>query len=274
MHQVFGRVIRTALVCATLGLVAIGGSGSAHAQDIFVKPSTDGASHGIGDLGMKPRLPEKKPAPAPEPPSQNNSGNPSPDQTKQAPAPVQPAPAPQPLPVVQPPPAVTAPQSGNSSGSMRTVNVGNVQVLQINTANDPIPKGEGNGALTLSFQPGLLGADDKRQIMNVLGLTEQEIGANCFFNYTAIIAHGQGKGDVIAVRGGRINYRFTPPLSSLDISPVVACRKLRAPISDTIEENGFYTVGLSTISCQPPTSASVRGQFAYLGNGKGNCAFN
>lgn len=262
----------SAIVCSFALLPALLGGMPAHAQDIFVKPSTGSSpTTGIGDLGMKPKVPEKKPAPAPTP-AADDAQPATPAAPK--PIPAQPAPTPTPQPVVQPPTSSTPPQSEISGGLVHTVNVGNVQVIQVNTANDPVPKGEGNGALNLSFQPGLLGADDKRQIMNSLGLTDQEISANCFFNYTAIVAHGQGKGDVITVRGGALNYRFTPPITSLDVSPVVACRKVRAPLSDTVEENGYYTVGLSTISCQPPAGASVSGQFAYKGNGKGNCAFN
>jgi hypothetical protein len=224
------------------------------------------------DLGMKPRVPTPPAQPAIPP-----AGTP--------PQPVTAVP-PVPQSVAQPPqvqPAVTPPTQGGTgsgidfSGQVQTQTVGNAEVVKMNFDNTPPEKGSGPNTLTISIQPGAIGAGDKQAVSSVLGLTDQEIMSNCYFLYDAVVSTS-GANDYLALKSNTSwRYNYSGTLTAVDLTPTIACRKLRAPISGTVvEENNLYQVPVGTVTCSPGAKGaaqSVALTVRYAGDGNGQCAF-
>ncbi len=245
------------------------------AQDVFIRPKDSDNRPSIGELGIRPKQPPK-PVVAPPVEAQPASQDSAPATKPPAPTQV----------VAQPPSPVepvglTGADEGLSflggGGNIQTSQVGGVEIMQVSSSNEPVPQGSGRGVLNFSVKPGALGNDDKQRITSALGLTEKEIMSNCFFQYSLLVSYGQEDGELIPMRGNTpVRYKYTPPLGTVEVMPTISCRKLRAPLVSTIEENGFYTVGIGSVQCEPGQRANagfVTAQFTYAGDGNGQCVF-
>lgn len=248
------------------------------AQDIFIKPKNDSGTHNtqMPDLGVRARPaapPSQQPTqPAqPQPPAIQESGPAATAQPEPAIA----------QPVTPTPPPVTAPQDysdDTSSGiKMQRLATG-ADLMIVPDKREKMPVGQGPNKLSLSLQPGAVGQSDKQMIASLLGLSEQEVMGNCFFEYQAISSYTNGGGEILPLgTAPSASVRFPAALQSVDIYPTIACRKLRTPLSGMIVEQGnYYKVGIFSVNC-PADAARNSGAitliFRYLGDGTGECKY-
>lgn len=272
---------RVSLLAGALAVLAI----PALAQDIFVRPNQQPSAPSptgkppTADLGLKQRMPTQqlqvsppqvKPGQAPAPIQARPTVPTAPTGTQQA------------LPTYTLPPGSPTPPVGQNNSPFSTQatsqRVGNAEIIRVDSSRDPVPVGSGGNVLTVTAHPGLIGNNDKQVVATALGLTPQEVQSNCFFRYDTIVTYGGNNGDYIPMKTSTsIRYNYPGNLTSVDVLPAIACRKLRAPVSGTVfEENNLYFVGLSTASC-PATAGKTNGNvnlnFRYAGDGRIQCAF-
>lgn len=233
-------------------------AGTAHAQDIYVKPAQPSTK--TPDLGIAPRVAEPKPSEIVKP------ANPEPV--------VEPAPS---TPTPAPTPVVTPPSSGSSGGGVNTDYISDkLQIIRIDTPTQKMPAGNGGNTLNISIMPGGIGNYDKSVVVGNLGLNDKEMQGNCYLEYSALAAFG-GTGDSLPIgTANRVTYRFSGGLDSVDFYPVIACRKVKRPVAGMIiEENGYYKLGAMSASCKGGNrQGNVTLTFKYLGDGQAACQFN
>lgn len=226
------------------------------AQDVFIKPQQPPGQK-TPDLGIVPKPAEPKP--------QNDARVPEP------PPVADPSQSVQPVVTAPTPPPQTFSDVGYSAQS-----VGNAQILKIPEDTRPLPQGSGGNVLSISVQPGGIGNYDRSVISTNLGLNQSEMQSSCFLEYEALAMFGE-TGESLPLRNAaNASYRFNGPLKEIQFFPVIACRKIRTPLSGTIiEQNGYYKVGAMAASCKAGSkqgSASLI--FRYLGDGQAQCQFN
>ncbi len=243
-------------------------SAEANAQDMFVRP-TNQAAHPV-DLGIvvKPAAPTQPTAqPSPNvatPPSQQIKAPPVPQQQIPTQT-VQPTrPVPQPAQPVAQIPSLPVPAPD-----------GTVEVIKVNETPVSIPPGSGANTFSVAIQPAAVGQKEVNQLYKQLGLSPQEIVANCAYENSVVLAMGERNGAILAMGKTAVaQQKFNSALTSVDILPTLACKKIRPPISGTIiEQGGYYKISATDISCPPPRSGSLALTFRYLGNGKGECLY-
>lgn len=235
----------------------------AHAQDMFVRPNNQ-AAHPV-DLGIAVKPAPAQPATTQKatPPSQQQ---PAPQQAGQRPAPssVQQAqPAPQPAPV-QKQPNFVPPQPD-----------GTLQVVTVNQPPVVIPPGSGANTFSVGLQPAAIGQMEVNALYKQLGLSPQEIVANCTFENMVVLAMGERNGSALNMgRTTSAQQRFSMPLTEVNVLPTLACKKIKPPVSGTvIDQGGFYKISAGSVSCPPTHGGSIALSFKYLGNGKGECSY-
>jgi hypothetical protein len=239
-----------------LGLLFVGMAPvPAYAQDIFIRQPNNNTKKGSVDYGVQPKT-----APAPVP-------TPAP-----APAPVQNTP-----PVSQPAPQATAP-APTPDPAQNTVSIPKMplQVIQIGDDRPPIPAGDGPLVLSIAMQPGAIGRNDITNVSNALGLQEQEIKTNCFFEYDMLVNYGDHEGNILPLRSANAaQYRFTAPLTGVHVYPSILCKKVRAPVSGIVMEQGnYYKVATSAVDCPPNNrQGNTTLTFRYAGDGTGQCQY-
>jgi len=258
----------TALMALAVSLVP----SPSGAQDIFIRPNTNnnaGSTPGVPSVeyGVKPR-----PKPTKPPASTTTTTNTTP--TSPAPATPEPSPAPAPAPIPAPTPAPSPTPSPPSPTP--PPGEGGATVYQVPEDPPPDP-GEGANTLTINFLPGGLGVSDRNAVMQTLGLSEAEIQRACALRHGVMLSYGQGGGTFLpAGTAASLQYRFTAPLVSLQVSPVIGCQRLRAPVSGMVLEQGnYYTIALSTVDCPPGAKGggNTALSFRYTGDGKGECRY-
>lgn len=248
-----------------------------HAQDIFIRPPSSGSTTPStakpADLGIRAR---------PATPPQQPAIQPPPDVTTQ---PQIAAPTAQPVPASTPQqqpsyqePATPEPQyTYDSNAQIQTTHLATgADVITISNTPEPMPKGSGSNSLSISLQPGAVGTDDKNMVARMLGLNDQEILSNCYFEYQVISSYSDGNGDILPIGTAQsASIRFPTNLDTVDFYPTIACRKLRQPISGmVIDQGGYYKVSVSDASCPAGgRTGAVSLRFRYLGNGKGECVY-
>jgi hypothetical protein len=106
-----------------------------------------------------------------------------------------------------------------------------------------------------------------------LGYSESEIQGNCFFKYATMLTYNGGQAAYLNTGTAQsFRYNFTPPLEKINVFPIVACRKLRAPISGiTVEKGGYFENTLPSVECPVSNSAAGAVSFSYLGDGRAAC---
>jgi hypothetical protein len=266
----------SSLSCAVFLALAIGAAAfPAHAQDIYIKPST--GSDGSGgspsvEYGLKTR---PKPAPKPDEFVPPIPVLPSP--TTPSPTPI-PPPAPFPTPTT-PAPSPVPPNSDTEYLFPGATPFGNSEATVYQMPEDPAPNpGQGPNSLAIKFQPGGLGVNDRGSITRSLGLNDKEIQSGCALRHSTMLEYGQQ--EIAALPSGTapsVQYRFAGPLSSIKVSVTAACRKMKKPVAGMILEQGnFYVLTLSTIDCAPSgkgSQSNVSLNFRYTGDGTGECRY-
>lgn len=235
---------------------------NAYAQDMFVRPNNQ-AAHPV-DLGIA-----VKPAPvAPTntqkamPPSQQQPAAQQPIGQQPAPNPAQQArPTPQPAPQQ---PAFVPPQPD-----------GTLQIVSVSQPPVVIPPGNGANTFSVELQPAAIGQQEVNALYKQLGLSPQEIVANCTFENAVVLAMGERNGSILSMgRTTSAQQRFSQPLTEVNVLPTLACKKIKQPVNGTvIDQGGFYKISAGNVSCPPTHGGSIALTFRYLGNGKGECLY-
>lgn len=254
-------------VLALLGLMMCTWS-PAHAQDMFVRP-TNQAAHPV-DLGIAvkpapPTQPTTQPSPhVATPPSQQQPPQQTPTQVVQPVRPVQPTQPTQPTQPVAQNPAFTPPTPD-----------GTLEIIKVNETPVSVPSGNGANTFSVAIQPAAVGQKEVNQLYSQLGLSPQEIVANCAYENSVVLAMGERNGTILSMgKTVAAQQKFNNALTSVDVLPTLACKKIRPPVSGTvIDQGGFYKISATDISCPPPRSGSLALTFRYLGNGKGDCQY-
>jgi hypothetical protein len=251
---------------ALLGVVSVFAGTPAYAQDIYVKPQAPAAQptppqSGTADLGMtaRPKAPPTAPAPV------------------QQAEPQQMVPPP-PQPVAQQPVYPTPQAAPSTDNSVTTQKLGNgVEIIHLADDRTPPPAGSGPNVFSLAIQPGGIGEKDRRMLASILGISGNEVTANCYFEYDVVIGTMDSTGDALSLRQATTaRYNFNGRLQSIDVFPNIACRAIRQPLSGMIiQQNGYYKVGTDSVSCDAGgRSGNVGLSFRYAGDGRGECRFN
>ena len=247
---------RQRVTVLSLIILAISLGHNAVAQDIFVKPSQP-AQHPVDlGLGIKPTTqpPQQQVA---QPPTQQPAPQPTQPAPIQQPR-IQPQPQPTPQPTPQPP----------------IVQVGNAEIIPVPDQPISIPQGSGPNIFSIVIQPGTIGQAEANEITKSLGLNNQEIPANCVLENMVVLSIGEAGSAITMGQLANAQQRFSGNISSIDVFPTIACRKIRRPVSGIIIEQGaFYKISAQNASCPPPRAGSVNMSFRYLGNGKADCQY-
>lgn len=251
-------------------------SAEAIAQDIFVKPTQQQAHPADLGIGVKPS--QQQPAQHPvqqqaqqpvQQPVQHAPVQPTQMQPTQAPVqrPIgQPVVQPVQQPVLQPEQQIPQPQI-----------IGRGEELQIiPMPQQPVAISPGSGANTFSIiiQPPAFGQTEVNEIYRALGLNSQEILKNCTYENMVVISSGDTGSAISMGQMNSAQQRFNGNLTSIDVFPTIACKKIRQPVSGiVIDQAGFYKIGATNVTCPPPRIGSINLSFKYLGNGKGDCQY-
>jgi hypothetical protein len=143
--------------------------------------------------------------------------------------------------------------------------------------DSPPEPGAGPNIITIKFEAGGLGPNDKNLAAQNLGLSEPEILSNCVFRYSTVLAYSSGGSMLASGTAAAVQHRYTGPLSTVQISPILSCRKLKQPIAGLIlEQKSYYNLSLTTIDCPPGDKAgasAVSLGFRYTGDGTAECRY-
>lgn len=262
--------------CLILPFLSLFSALPALAQDVSIHPNGSSppfATKGT-DLGLKPRPPSAQVQPAQNNPKKTDS-NALATQTEKPPEASAEHPPYNSLNTGQE--NVLAPSSDSSNYRSEKLDNG-AEIYKIDAVKQALPQGKGPYSLSVAIQPGAVGEEDKKNVSKILGLTEQEIISNCYFENEVMVALDGNQGEYLPLgTTQKAQVRFGRPLQSVSIYPTIACRKLRKPVSGiVIEQGGFYKMGTNIVVCNAPpdkSTGSVNFTFRYIGNNKGQCTF-
>jgi hypothetical protein len=223
----------------------------AYAQDIYIKPSST-APHPVDlGLGVKQAPPAVVQQPAPQPVQQ-----PTPQPQQPAPQPVVLQPTPQPTPV-------------------QYTGGGNAEVITVADAPIKIEPGSGPNIVSISVLPAAIGQNEVNEANKTLGLNQQEILTNCMFENMFVLSIGASGTAIAMGQLASAQQRFNGNISSVDVYPTLACKKIRRPVSGmVIEQGAYYKISVQNVTCPPPPhGGSLNISYKYLGNGRGDCLY-
>ncbi len=241
-------------------------SAEAVAQDIFVKPTQQPSRPVDLGIGVRPT----------QPPAQHPVQNVAPTTTQPIQrAPTQPAPVQQQRPVVQPvQQPILQPDIQQIPQPQITQRGGDLQIIPMPQQAVTIAPGNGPNVFSIAIQPPAFGQLEVNEIYKSLGLNAQEIQKNCTYENMVVLSTGNNGSALSLGQLATAQQRFNGNLSSIDIFPTIACKKIRPAVSGiVIDQAGYYKIGATNVTCPMPRIGSVNLVFKYIGNGKGDCQY-